>query len=104
MGTHVGAVNTVTMVCGKRKFASPVFEEEPANKLRKTKTGQGLRMGSKELAMFKRSKPIIPLDWIPLEVLQRLLNFLDDLDAYFLEELPSLHNRVFHKNTFSKEN
>ena len=26
------------MVGGKRKFASPVFEEEPANKLRKTKT------------------------------------------------------------------
>jgi len=67
------------MVGGKRKSASPVSDEEPANKLRKTKTGQGSRMGSKEqeLAMFKRSKPIIPLDQIPLEALERLFNFLD---------------------------
>ena len=64
---------------GGWKKESPVFEEEPANKLRKTKTGQGSRMGSKEqeLAMFKRSKPIIPLDRIPLEALERLFNFLD---------------------------
>ena len=67
------------MVGGKRKSTSPVSDEEPANKLRKKKTGQGSRMVSKEqeLAMFKRSKPIIPLDQIPLEVLERLLNFLD---------------------------
>ena len=69
------------MVGDKRKSASPVSDEEPANKLRKTKkkTGQGSRMGSKEqeLAMFKRPKPSIPLDQMPLEVLERLVNFLD---------------------------
>ena len=67
------------MVGGKRKLTSPVSDKEPANKLRKTKTGQGSRLGSKEqeLVMFKRSQPIIPLDQIPLEALERLLNFLD---------------------------
>ena len=69
------------MVGVKRKLASTVTDEEPANKLRKTqkKTRQGSRMASKEqkLAMFKKPMPIIPLDQIPLEVLERLVNFLD---------------------------
>ena len=68
------------MVGGKRKLASTVTDEEPAIKLRKTKkTGQGSKTASKEqkLTMFKRVKPIIPLDQIPLEVLERLVNFLD---------------------------
>ena len=65
------------MVGGKRKSASTVSAEEPSKKLRKT--GQGSRMTSKEqrLAMFKRPKPAIPLDQIPLSVLERLVNFLD---------------------------
>ena len=65
------------MVGGKRKSASTVSAEEPSKKLRKS--GQGSRMTSKEqrLAMFKRPKPAIPLDQIPLSVLERLVNFLD---------------------------
>ena len=73
--------NKVAMVGGKRKLASTVTDEEPAKKLRKTKkkTGQGSKTASKEQkwTMFKRVKPIIPLDQIPLEVLERLVNFLD---------------------------
>ena len=65
------------MVGGKRKSASTVSDEEPSKKLRKA--GQGSRMTSKQqrLAMFKRPKPAIPLDQIPLSVLERLVNFLD---------------------------
>jgi len=69
------------MVGRKRKLASTVTDEEPANKLMKTKkkTGQGSGMASKgqKLLMFKRAKPVIPLDQIPLEVLEMLVNFLD---------------------------
>jgi len=65
------------MVGGKRKSASTVSDEEPSTKLKKTR--QGSKMTSKEqrLAMFKRPKPIIPLDDWPLGVLERLVNFLD---------------------------
>ena len=67
----------VAMVGGKRKSASTVSDEEPSTKLKKTR--QGSKMTSKEqrLAMFKRPKPIIPLDDWPLGVLERLVNFLD---------------------------
>ena len=69
------------MVGGKRKLASTVTDGEPANKLMKTKkkTGQGSGMASKgqKLLMFKRAKPVIPLDQIPLHVLEMLINFLD---------------------------
>ena len=71
----------VAMVGRKRKLASTVTDGEPANKLMKTKkkTGQRSRMASKgqKLLMFKRAKPVIPLDQIPLEVLEMLVNFLD---------------------------
>ena len=59
----------VAMVGVKRKLASTVTDEEPANKLRKTqkKTRQGSRTASKEqkLAMFKKPMPIIPLESRP---------------------------------------
>ena len=55
----------VVMVGVKRKSALTGSGEGPSKKLRKT--GQGSRMTIKEqkLAMFKRPKPVIPLDHIP---------------------------------------
>ena len=72
------------MVGVKRKSALTGSGEGPSKKSRKT--GQGSRMTIKEqkLAMFKRPKPIVPLDHIPLEVLERLVNFLDVVIAIFL--------------------
>ena len=69
------------MVGVKRKSALTGSGEGPSKKSRKT--GQGSNMKSKEqkLAMFKRPKPIIPLDHIPLEVLERLVDFLDVVTA-----------------------
>ena len=69
------------MVGVKRKSALTGSGEGPSKKSRKT--GQGSKMKSKEqkLAMFKRPKPVIPLDHIPLEVLERLVNFLDVVTA-----------------------
>ena len=73
------SISKVAMVGRKRKLASTVTDGEPANKLMKTKkkTGQGSRMVSKGQKLFKRAKPVIPLDQIPLEVLEMLVNFLD---------------------------
>ena len=85
--------NKVAMVSGKRKSTSTVSDEEASNKLRKT--GQGSRMSSKvqKLAMFKRPTPSIPLDQMPLGVLERLVTFLDVVTtiSFFLLVLDSLH-------------
>ena len=71
------------MVGGKRKAATTVTDEEPPLKLRKTKKntqGSKVSIPSKkghESNMFQTPQPAISLDQLPLEVLERLVTFLD---------------------------
>ena len=71
------------MVGGKRKAATTVTDEEPPFKLRKTKKntqGSKVSIPSKkghESNMFQTPQPAISLDQLPLEVLERLVTFLD---------------------------
>ena len=70
------------MVGGKRKAATTVTDEEPPLKLRKTKNTQGSKVSipskkGHESNMFQTPQPAISLDQLPLEVLERLVTFLD---------------------------
>ena len=66
----------------KRKAATTVTDEEPPLKLRKTKNTQGSKVSipskkGHESNMFQTPQPAISLDQLPLEVLERLVTFLD---------------------------
>ena len=67
----------------KRKAATTVTDEGPPLKLRKTKKntqGSKVSIPSKkghESNMFQTPQPAISLDQLPLEVLERLVTFLD---------------------------
>ena len=83
-GNLLLSVYQVDMVGGrKRKAATTVTDEEPPFKLRKTKKntqGSKVSIPSKkghESNMFQTPQPAISLDQLPLEVLERLVTFLD---------------------------